>query len=101
MGGHDAYVLGFIIGPVALPLWLLVRIGARMVNAIEAAVTPLHDIALLHYGILGVPAPSTTAAMIAEAQDDLSHSRNEQLQGLFAEKGSPFNPYGEGEEPEE
>ena len=41
----------------ALPLWLLVRVGARIVNALEAAQIPLNEIALLHYRIAGVPQP--------------------------------------------
>lgn len=76
---------------IALPLWLLVRVGVRIVNALDAAQIPLKDIAFLHYRILGVPAPSATAtALVAEeppAPGDIQ-----------APKGTAFNPWSADEE---
>lgn len=78
------------LAAIALPLWLLVRIGARLVNAVQDAKIPLREIASLHYALTGAPEPSVLAAQMAE-------KATEELGGIQAAKGSIFNPFVEDE----
>ena len=87
MGGHE---LTIAIVFAALPLWLLVRIGARIVNSLDAAQVPLREIALLHYRIAGVQQPHVLKQEMAEQGPPPGP--------IQAEQGSAFNPWADGEE---